>query len=163
MVDQYQVPDLYNMTIEEAENDPRIEGVFEIQKAGSEFSADVPEGHILRQDPKKEETRKGSQLVIQVWVSAGEETGEVPDLENKSEQDARILLEKLNKEYNLELTVEAPEELKQFSEEITEGYVIKTEPAQGEILKKGDTVKLILSKGPDIKPVTVPALCGNEH
>ena len=160
VVDQYQVPNLYNMTIEEAENDPRIEGVFEIQKAGSEFSADVPEGHILRQDPKKEETRKGSQLVIQVWVSAGEETGEVPDLENKSEQDARILLEKLNKEYNLELTVEAPEELKQFSEEITEGYVIKTEPAQGEILKKGDTVKLILSKGPDIKPVTVLPFVG---
>ena len=160
VVDQYQVPDLYNMTIEEAENNPRIEGVFEIQKAGSEFSADVPEGHILRQDPKKEETRKGSQLVIQVWVSAGEETGEVPDLENKSEQDARILLEKLNKEYNLELTVEAPEELKQFSEEITEGYVIKTEPAQGEILKKGDTVKLILSKGPDIKPVTVLPFVG---
>ena len=160
VVDQYQVPDLYNMTIEEAENDPRIEGVFEIQKAGSEFSADVPEGHILRQDPKKEETRKGSQLVIQVWVSAGEETGEVPDLENKSEQDARILLEKLNKEYNLELTVETPEELKQFSEEITEGYVIKTEPAQGEILKKGDTVKLILSKGPDIKPVTVLPFVG---
>lgn len=159
-VDQYQVPDLYNMTIEEAESDPRIEGVFEIQKAGSEFSTDVPEGHILRQDPKKEETRKGSQLVIQVWVSAGEETGEVPDLENKSEQDARILLEKLNKEYNLELTVEAPEELKQFSEEITEGYVIKTEPAQGEILKKGDTVKLILSKGPDIKPVTVLPFVG---
>ena len=160
VVDQYQVPDLYNMTIEEAESDPRIEGVFEIQKAGSEFSTDVPEGHILRQDPKKGETRKGSQLVIQVWVSAGEETGEVPDLENKSEQDARILLEKLNKEYNLELTVEAPEELKQFSEEITEGYVIKTEPAQGEILKKGDTVKLILSKGPDIKPVTVLPFVG---
>ena len=160
VVDQYQVPDLYNMTIEKAENDPRIEGVFEIQKAGSEFSTDVSEGHILRQDPKKGETRKGSQLVIQVWVSAGEETGEVPDLENKSEQDARILLEKLNKEYNLELTVEAPEELKQFSEEITEGYVIKTEPAQGEILKKGDTVKLILSKGPDIKPVTVLPFVG---
>ena len=160
VVDQYQVPDLYNMTIEEAENDPRIEGVFEIQKAGSEFSTDVPEGHILRQDPKNRETRKGSQLVIQVWVSAGEETGEVPDLENKSEQDARILLEKLNKEYNLELTVETPEELKQFSEEITEGYVIKTEPAQGEILKKGDTVKLILSKGPDIKPVTVLPFVG---
>ena len=160
VVDQYQVPDLYNMTIEEAEDDPRIEGVFEIQKAGSEFSTDVPEGHILRQDPKKGETRKGSQLVIQVWVSAGEETGEVPDMENKSEQDARILLEKLNKEYNLELTVEAPEELKQFSEEITEGYVIKTEPAQGEILKKGDTVKLILSKGPDIKPVTVLPFVG---
>ena len=110
--------------------------------------------------PKGGENRKGSQLVIQVWVSAGEETGEMPDLKNQTLQDARILLEKLNKEYNLELTVEAPEELKQFSEEITEGYVIKTEPAQGEILKKGDTVKLILSKGPDIKPVTVLPFVG---
>lgn len=50
------------------------------------------EGHILRQDPKTGETRKGSQLVIQVWVSAGEETGEMPDLKDKSLQDARILL-----------------------------------------------------------------------
>lgn len=160
VVDQYQVPDLYNMTIEEAENDPRIEGVFEIQKAGSEFSADVPEGHILRQDPKKEETRKGSQLVIQVWVSAGEETGEVPDLENKSEQDARILLEKLNKEYNLELTVEAPEDQKQYSDDIPADSVISTIPAKGETLKKGDTVTLIVSQGPEVKPVTVPTFVG---
>ena len=155
VVDQYQVPDLYNMTVEEAENDPRVAGIFEIQKAGSEFSADVQEGRILRQDPQKGETRKGNQLLIQVWVSAGEETGEMPELENKSEQDARILLEKLNKEYNLDLTVEAPEEQKQFSDEITEGYVIKTEPAKGETLKKGDTVTLILSKGPEIKTVPV--------
>ena len=60
VVDQYQVPDLYDMTIEEAENDPRIEGVFEIQKAGSEFSADVPEGHILRQDPRRRPGRAAS-------------------------------------------------------------------------------------------------------
>ena len=160
VVDQYQVPDLYNMTIEEAEDDPRIEGVFEIQKAGSEFSTDVPEGHILRQDPKKGETRKGSQLVIQVWVSAGEETGEMPDLKNQTLQDARILLEKLNKEYNLELTVEAPEDQKQYSDDIPADSVISTIPAKGETLKKGDTVTLIVSQGPEVKPVTVPTFVG---
>ena len=159
-VDQYQVPDLYNMTIEEAENDPRIEGVFEIQKAGSEFSTDVPEGHILRQEPKKGETRKGSQLVIQVWVSAGEETGEMPDLKNQTLQDARILLEKLNEEYNLELTVEAPEDQKQYSDDIPADSVISTIPAKGETLKKGDTVTLIVSQGPEVKPVTVPTFVG---
>ena len=47
----------------------------------------------MKQSPDSDETRKGSQLVIQVWVSVGEETGEMPKLENKSEQDARILLE----------------------------------------------------------------------
>ena len=160
MADQYQVPDLYDMTIEKAENDPRVKDIFEIQKAGSEFSSDVQEGHILRQDPKGGENRKGSQLVIQVWVSAGEETGEMPDLKNQTLQDARILLEKLNKEYNLELTVEAPEDQKQYSDDIPADSVISTIPAKGETLKKGDTVTLIVSQGPEVKPVTVPTFVG---
>ena len=160
VADQYQVPDLYDMTIEEAESDPRVKDIFEIQKAGSEFSSDVQEGHILRQDPKGGENRKGSQLVIQVWVSAGEETGEMPDLKNQTLQDARILLEKLNKEYNLELTVEAPEDQKQYSDDIPADSVISTIPAKGETLKKGDTVTLIVSQGPEVKPVTVPTFVG---
>ena len=160
VADQYQVPDLYDMTIEEAENDPRVKDIFEIQKAGSEFSSDVQEGHILRQDPKGGENRKGSQLVIQVWVSAGEETGEMPDLKNQTLQDARILLEKLNKEYNLELTVEVPEDQKQYSDDIPADSVISTSPATGETLKKGDTVTLIVSQGPEVKPVTVPTFVG---
>ena len=160
VVDQYQVPDLYDMTIEQAESDPRVQDIFEIQKAGSEFSSDVQEGHILRQDPESGETRKGSQLVIQVWVSAGEETGEMPDLKNQTLQDARILLEKLNKEYNLELTVEVPEDQKQYSDDIPADSVISTIPAKGETLKKGDTVTLIVSQGPEVKPVTVPTFVG---
>ena len=160
VADQYQVPDLYDMTIEEAESDPRVKDIFEIQKAGSEFSSDVQEGHILRQDPKDGENRKGSQLVIQVWVSAGEETGEMPDLKNQTLQDARILLEKLNKEYNQELTVEAPEDQKQYSDDIPADSVISTIPAKGETLKKGDTVTLIVSQGPEVKPVTVPTFVG---
>ena len=160
VADQYQVPDLYDMTIEKAENDPRVKDIFEIQKAGSEFSSDVQEGHILRQDPKGGENRKGSQLVIQVWVSAGEETGEMPDLKNQTLQDARILLEKLNKEYNLELTVEAPEDQKQYSDDIPADSVISTIPAKGETLKKGDTVTLIVSQGTEVKPVTVPTFVG---
>ena len=56
------------------------------QKAGSEIQRpDVPEGHILSQDPKNGmRPGRADQLVIQVWVSAGsEETGEMPDLENQ--------------------------------------------------------------------------------
>lgn len=159
-VDQYQVPNVLGMTIEEAENDPRVKGIFEIEKAGSGFSEEYAEGQIMKQSPDSDETRKGSQLVIQVWVSAGEETGEMPKLENKSEQDARILLEKLNKQYNLDLTVEAPEDQQRFSDEITTGYVIETKPAEGETLRKGDTVTLIISKGPETTPVTVPKFVG---
>lgn len=159
-VDQYQVPNVLGMTIEEAENDPRVKGIFEIEKAGSGSSEEYAEGQIMKQSPDSDETRKGSQLVIQVWVSVGEETGEMPKLENKSEQDARILLEKLNKQYNLDLTVEAPEDQQRFSDEITAGYVIETKPAEGETLRKGDTVTLIISKGPETTPVTVPKFVG---
>ena len=159
-VDQYQVPNVLGMTIEEAENDPRVKGIFEIEKAGSASSEEYAEGQIMKQSPDSDETRKGSQLVIQVWVSVGEETGEMPKLENKSEQDARILLEKLNKQYNLDLTVEAPEDQQRFSDEITAGYVIETKPAEGETLRKGDTVTLIISKGPETTPVTVPKFVG---
>ena len=159
-VDQYQVPNVLGMTIEEAENDPRVKGIFEIEKAGSGSSEEYAEGQIMKQSPDSDETRKGSQLVIQVWVSAGEEIGEMPKLENKSEQDARILLEKLNKQYNLDLTVEAPEDQQRFSDEITAGYVIETKPAEGETLRKGDTVTLIISKGPETTPVTVPKFVG---
>ena len=159
-VDQYQVPNVLGMTIEEAENDPRVKGIFEIEKAGSGSSEEYAEGQIMKQSPDSDETRKGSQLVIQVWVSAGEETGEMPKLENKSEQDAHILLEKLNKQYNLDLTVEAPEDQQRFSDEITAGYVIETKPAEGETLRKGDTVTLIISKGPETTPVTVPKFVG---
>ena len=159
-VDQYQVPNVLGMTIEEAENDPRVKGIFEIEKAGSGSSEEYAEGQIMKQSPDSDETRKGSQLVIQVWVSVGEETGEMPKLENKSEQDARILLEKLNKQYNLDLTVEASEDQQRFSDEITAGYVIETKPAEGETLRKGDTVTLIISKGPETTPVTVPKFVG---
>ena len=159
-VDQYQVPNVLGMTIEEAENDPRVKGIFEIEKAGSGSSEEYAEGQFMKQSPDSDETRKGSQLVIQVWVSVGEETGEMPKLENKSEQDARILLEKLNKQYNLDLTVEAPEDQQRFSDEITAGYVIETKPAEGEPLRKGDTVTLIISKGPETTPVTVPKFVG---
>ena len=159
-VDQYQVPNVLGMTIEEAENDPRVKGIFEIEKAGSGSSEEYAEGQIMKQSPDSDDTRKGSQLVIQVWVSVGEETGEMPKLENKSEQDARILLEKLNKQYNLDLTVETPEDQQRFSDEITAGYVIETKPAEGETLRKGDTVTLIISKGPETTPVTVPKFVG---
>jgi len=49
------------------------------------------------------------------------------------------------------LNVETKEET---SSEITEGYVISTDPAAGEPLKKGDTITLTVSEGPEM--VTLP-------
>lgn len=44
--------------------------------------------------------------------------------------------------------MESPEQ--EFSDEIEAGCVIRTEPAAGTLLGEGDTVTLIISKGPEI-------------
>ena len=66
-------------------NDPRVKDIFEIVEAGERVQHRVREGPDFPPGaPTAGETRKGSQLVIQVWVSAGEEVGEMPDV---TEQD----------------------------------------------------------------------------
>ena len=56
--------------------------------------------------------------------------------------------------------MEAPENQQQYSDEIEADHVIRTKPEAGETLKKGDTVMLIISKGPETKPVIVPPFEG---
>ena len=48
----------------------------------------------------------------------------------------------------------------QFSEEVTDRYIISSEPKFGEPLSKGQTVKLIVSKGPELKDVLVSNFVG---
>jgi serine/threonine-protein kinase len=48
----------------------------------------------------------------------------------------------------------------EFSDKYADGEVISTEPSVGEPLKKGDTVLLIVSKGPEEKPFKVPNFAG---
>ena len=48
----------------------------------------------------------------------------------------------------------------EFNDEVTEGYIIRSEPAEHEELKDGDIVRLIVSKGPEKKPVVVPSFAG---
>ena len=85
----------------------------------------------------------------------------MPDLENKSEQDARYPAGKAGQGIQSGADRGGPGGIEAVLRgRSRRGTIITTEPAQGEILKKGDTVKLILSKGKDIKPVTVLPFVG---
>ncbi|MCI9481517.1 MAG: PASTA domain-containing protein, partial [Oscillibacter sp.] len=101
---------------------------------------------------------KGDHLEIEVWISAGEETGVMKNVVNQTRAQAEIILKSLIEEYSLEIV--ADEEDMKFSEDITEGYIISTDPAEGEELKKGDTIRLVISKGREPVPVTVPKFVG---
>ena len=63
------------------------------------------------------------------------------------------MLKSLKEKYDLEILADEVE--MEFSDEITEGFIIRSIPAEGEELKDGDVVRLIVSKGRDTKPVLV--------
>lgn len=157
----YTVPKVLGYTPEAASEMDGVKDVFILDvKEDSSFSDEYAVGTIARQNPEPGEHRKGDNLVIEVWLSAGEDTGEMLDVTNKTIPQARTLLKSLKEKYNLEILADEAE--MEFNDDITEGYIIRSEPAEGEPLKNGDMVRLIVSKGPEKKPVVVPAFVGQQ-
>ena len=148
---EYEVQNVVGYTVEQAGQLAGVKDVFEIQEAGSEASEDVPAGVILRQDP--EAGRRTKSLTIKVWVSSGVESGEMPDVTGKDVRIARQELKDLIKDYDLELL----DDQEEFSDDVDEGCVISSSPKAGEALKKGDTIQLTVSKGPESYDVPVPS------
>lgn len=58
----------------------------------------------------------------------------------------------------MDLKVDTP--TREPSDDVEEGKVISSDPKEGDKVSPGDTVKLVISSGPDTKPVTVPTLTG---
>jgi beta-lactam-binding protein with PASTA domain len=87
--------------------------------------------------------------VIKVTVSMGEEPPIVPmpNLIGQTKDDAMIWLrgEKMN-----------PLVHEEFHDEVEEGRVIRTDPAEGTELKAGQTVHVYISKGPVIQKAKMP-------
>ena len=84
----YVVPDLLGCTEEEAKELPEIKDIFKIAIQGTEFSDKYEKGEICRQDPEEGEERQGDNLVIKVWVSDGEDTGEMINGVGQSQRGA---------------------------------------------------------------------------
>ncbi|GAA2412533.1 Stk1 family PASTA domain-containing Ser/Thr kinase [Streptomyces glaucosporus] len=113
-----------------------------------EFDADVERGSVIRTKPEAGTGRRPGAAVALV-VSKGERI-EVPDVVGESEGTARQRLT----EAGLEVEV-APERV--FSEEEA-GTVARQSPGEGAVAAEGDTVRLTVSKGPEM--VEVPDVDG---
>ncbi len=117
------------------------------------YDAKYDRNVIIGQDPLPNEKRKVNpekdqfcELTLKVcW---GAETCELPDF---SYDDARDAIIDLRTNYGL-----IPVEVKEQHEYISEGYVIRTDPAPGTTLKVGDTVTLYVSSGQEIVYVEMP-------
>ena len=146
---EYIVPKVTGYTVEDALNLSGVKDIFEITVDGTEKS-DQPAGVILSQDPKDGSSLK-SDLVIHVVVSAGSEDGVMLDVTGLEVRNAQyVILKDLIKEYGL--TVEQQEE---YDDEVPAGNVISTIPEKDQPVSQGDTIVLVVSKGPE--PVTIPS------
>ena len=147
--ESHTVPNVLGYTVEQAEQLDGVKDVFTIEVIGTRADSKYQPGQIVEQDPSAGRTRKGN-LVIRVYVCAEEEKYMVPDVRNQTLQEAKLELNNMN----LSLQIETSEE---FSDTVAEGSVISTSPAVGSEIKKGNTVILTVSKGPEQKNVTVPS------
>ena len=148
------VPDLIGRTIDDVYADSDVMNNFEIKEASSRQESDRPAGEILDQDPGEgQQAVKGS--VITVTVSAGgdnvKDTYKVVDFTGKSLDYVAASLDA----HGIDLKEE-----KEYSDDVEEGKVIRTDPEAGTELARGETLTVYISLGKEQKSADVPSLTG---
>ena len=110
---------------------------------------EMPAGEVISQDPLAgEDAAPGT--AVNLMVSTGLEEFAIPDdLVGRSAGDVGFILGNLG----LEVVVD-----QEFSAEVLQGFVVRTEPVGGATVSSGDQVTVYVSDGPE--PVAVPPLIG---
>ena len=151
--DTVEVPNVLGMTESQAKKALNEVGLG-YKSAGEESSDKYDEGQIMYQNISAgEKVAKNS--TIECKISSGKMASdevELPSVLNNDQTDA----EKTLKELGLETKIET-----ENSETVEIGKVISMSPGAGETVKKGDTVTLVISKGP--KDMKVPDVSGESQ
>ena len=152
---EVEMPNVVGLSKEEAQE--KVENAklkFEVEK--EEYHKEVPEGHVISQEPTYMErfnkVKEGS--IVSVVISKGQEKATVPNVKGKEKEEAIQLIE------DAKLKVEVIEET---SKTVKEGYVISQETDADTEVFAGDTVKIHVSTGTGIKQVTVVSVTGQDE
>ena len=146
----YKVPNILGYSVEDANQLDGIKDIFTIEVVGTLNDDHYQPGQIVQQDPAADVVRY-SNFVIQVYICAERQEIAMPDLLGNVYQTAKMKLQ----QYDLNLRVDREEA---FSDEFPAGQVMATDPVRGTVLKKGDSIMLTVSKGPE--KITVPSFVG---
>jgi len=118
-----------------------------------ESSTTVAEGAVIRTDPEAG-TTVAPDFLVKVYVSSGEEAASVPDVTRMTEADAIAAITAASLVYGVS-TID-------YSADLPQGTVITSDPAagssvaNGKVIRKGDTINLVVSNG----LVNIPAVTG---
>ncbi len=109
-----------------------------VRKEGERFSATVPPGFVLEQNPPAARSVKEGRRIA-VIVSGGAETAVVPELVGKPARQAVVRLDGAG--------LESGTEAECFSPRAEDGAVIACSPPEGAALERGARVDLLVSLG----------------
>ena len=130
------IPDVSNMSVVEAENELESAGFTVATETKDATSDKIEEGNVVKTSPAAGRTvKEGSTITL--YVSIGEGGYILEDLTGKNYIEEKAILEKM---YNL--YVEVIEDEIDDINKYEKGTIISTEPAEGTLLKEGDTIKL---------------------
>jgi len=148
----YTVPDLVSggYTLEQAKELPQVANDgFVIAEGRYLVSETAQAGQIIGQSPVAGTQVKKGDMTITVDISTGSGAMLMPNCYN---QDRRVAESAL---HAMGLVVEFDEA---FSDDISEGYIVSQSPEKDEKVEAGQTVTLVVSKGPDLDEVTMISL-----
>lgn len=146
--DRVAVPDVAGKTIAEARTELQQAG-FQIGTETEVYNSDVEAGKVVSTDPPAGNlAAKGSS--INISVSKGTEQVTVPDLKNKTVEEAQKELTALG------LSASQGDDV--YSDDVDSGKVATQDTKAGSTANKGDTVIFHVSKG--VEQVNVPSVVG---
>ena len=149
---EVQVPDLANLTFEQAEAALQPIGLV-LSRAGERFDPGVPRGVGLSQDPPAGTPVRGRQRVL-VTVSLGEEYSSVPALFGESRRSAQVLLERAG--LRVGGITRAP------NDQVGQDLVAGSDPPAESVLPRNAPVALLVSTGPGPEEYVMPDYTGRE-
>jgi serine/threonine-protein kinase len=138
-IEQAEVPDLAGLPEADA-IDALTEAGLDYARSVDEYNTELAEGLVIRSEPAAlAMVPAGTRVVL--YVSKGTEKVQVPDVTGKTLADATKDLQAAG------LKVTSTEE---YSETVPKGQVISQTPDPAVYFDAGSTVKLVISKGPEI-------------
>ncbi|WP_245916591.1 Stk1 family PASTA domain-containing Ser/Thr kinase [Nocardioides gansuensis] len=149
--ERYDVPALAGLTEDQAQDALR-EGHLAFGESVERWSEKVPAGQVMRSDPPAGQSLKPD-AVVDLVVSKGRKPIEVKDFTGESLSRATAALERKK------LVVKVVSE--EFSDTVPEGDIISQTPSSGTLFR-GDTVGVVVSKGPDLVEVPSTVAMGVE-
>ncbi len=122
-----------------------------LQIKEKEYSDQLPENHIINQEPPpKKRVKKGRHVFV--VVSKGIEIDTIPDIRKLSEGAGKTLLRKSGF-HNIEV-------IKAYSEYYDKDAIVRTIPEHGTIISREIDVNVVISKGPQPTHAEVPNVIG---